>query len=331
MKARTIFRRWIFTFLLFAIPNTLYTQSINFSNPIRGYETRTTLSFGLYKMYASSYIYLQKKGSTPIFNLQKESTIYKWLLIRMLFPRYLAIQATAHPLAMVSSSLETHNPDDFRKFEYKGWNILRAIGSGPEEPYAFSVLCGNFTFFGYRESVGNNETALRPAGSALAGFLVSFGYRHILDNIRLNDRWWQIEVILTGNYKKKNDSKIQWNFRVGAKFHEHKIVNDVVVLSLYRSHTEWKYNGFSLFRNSVFQYEAHFPINRNWRKSRFSVRQLLTCGKKFPFRLWNRFFAVRIGGGLLWECVRKYDHANRNFYPNNKSQLIWLIQPSVEF
>jgi hypothetical protein len=209
--------------------------------------------------------------------------------------------------------------------------MLLSAGSGAEEPYALSLLLGNLAFFGSREKIVREKSRIKQLGSAMAGFLISTGHWHIYDNIRIDDRWWQTELILTGNLKEPNIRKILWNFRIGAKIHGNKFVPDVVLLAFQRNHTEWHYRGISLLRSSVIRYEAHFPIGPESGRSPFAIRQLFTYGKKIPFKLSGRFIALRLGGGVLWEWVRRYDHEKRIFRPEETSHLLWMIQPSVEF
>lgn len=326
MRMVLFLKGWIVSFIFLLLQTCLRAQTFNYRKSIADYESGMTISFGAYQSYASSYIHFRHKGSTPIFHPQAESSIYRWLIARIVKPRYLVFQFTAYPLAIVSSQLETFHPKEFNRFEFMGMNLLRAIGSGPEEPYALSLLLGNLAFLGYQSRI-----KIKQSGSALAGFLITTGHWHIYDNIRINDRWWQIELILTGVLKETNKRKLTWNFRMGTKLHKNNLVTDVVVISLHRNHIQWHYQGFSLLRNSLFQYEAHFPVGREWKQSPFTIRQLISYSKIFPFRILGRFVAVRIGGGVLWEWIRLYDHKKRLFEPEQSTQLIWLIQPSIEF
>lgn len=328
LQLRLLFVLWM---LYFSISPS-QSQTFNFRTPIKGFETGLTISIGAYKTYANGFINLQRRGTTPIFSPKDELPIYRWLLARLLMPRYLVLQATAYPLATTSSQLETFHPQEFNRFELLEMNLLRSIGTGPEEPYALSLLLGNFAFFGYKEKLNENQFRKKQSGSALAGFLFTTGHWHINDNIRIDDRWWQIELILTGNLKEPNKRNLDWNFRIGTKLNQNDFVPDVAIISLYRSHTAWRQvKFFSLVHNSRLQYEAHFHIGSEWRRSPFIVRQLFSYGKKIPFKLAGRFVALRVGGGVLWEWVRLYDHEHRFFELEETTQLIWLIQPSVEF
>jgi len=316
--------------LLFSVPNSV-SQHINFHGKIAGHQTGTTISFGLYESYHTTYFDLKTSSSIPIFDSRRETPIYGWLFSRLLKPRFLFFQSSLYPLVTTSSYLETFHPQTFNQFEIWGMNTLRAIGSGPEEPCALSLLFGNFVFMGYKQQIDSSTVKLKQSGSALVGFLISTGHWHIYDNIRIIDRWWQFEIILKGIINQPKLKKISWNFRIGTKLHDNPIVPDVISITLQRDHLAWRYNGFSVLRNSKLKYEAHFPVGKEVKYAPMTIRQLFSYGKKIPITRFGRYFALRLGGGILWEWVRLYDHENRVFQPEETTHLVWLLQPSIEF
>lgn len=310
--------------------NHLPAQTWNLRHPIWGYESGLTFASGIYKGYANAFVYLKSKSSTPIFQPQQEGPIYHWLLSRLHKPRYLVFQVTAYPLAFLSSELETFHPEQFNRFKFMGMNLMRSVGSGYEEPYALSLILGNLAFLGYNKNQSNHFKKINQSGSAIGGLSVTTGQVHIHDNIQIRDWWWQYELILTGILQEPKARKINWNFRVGVKTHEYKIARDVAIFYFQRSHTDWQNRRFSLIRNSRFQYEAHFPIDNGWRRPS-TTRQFFSYSKKLPFQILGYFVTFRLGGGLLWEHIRYYDHQERQFRPKEESRLLWLVQPSVEF
>ncbi|MBN2010181.1 hypothetical protein JW960_12620 [candidate division KSB1 bacterium] len=318
-------------YILLCFTSASYAQQLSLRTSVRGYESGMTMSAGLYKAYINGFFCFRKLNSTPIFHPKHESALYRWLILKSLTPHYIVVQATAYPTAMSSSYLETYHVDRYRQIELNGWNWLHSLSGNAEEPHAFSILLGNFAFMGYRESLENGTTRLRQSGSGMAGFLITTGPWHILDNIRIDDRWWQAELILTGLLNEERVRNMQWNFRAGIKWHDHPLLKDVILISLFRDYTDWRGWTWSLMRNSTFNYEAQFPLRLDGRRGRFSNRQLLTFAKKIPFTIGHRNVAFRFGGGVLLEVVRKYDHEMREFELQNQRQLIWLIQPGVEF
>jgi len=316
--------------LIFAQPGPL-AQTLNTRARIVGLETGATLSLGAYKSYASAFVNTARRGGTPVFLPGQEGRIYAYFAKRFLAPRHVVLQATLYPLAALSSHMETHHPQQFQRLEVAGFNVLRSLGSGPEEPYALSLLVGNLAFLGYFQPIDSGTVRVRQAGSALAGVLISTGHWHIHDNIRVDDRWWQVELILTGFSFRPQVDELTWDFRLGCKFHRTALAPDVVALSLFRSNTDWRLRGFSLSANSQFAYEAHMPLRRQQAGAPFLVRHLLSYGKKFPLRLMGKPLVPQLGGGILWEWVREYDRKARQFQPQGVGHWVWLIQPSISF
>ncbi len=306
-------------------------QGWSTTGTLAGFESGTTLSLGAYRSYASVFVHTARNRSTPVFLPGQEAALYAYLGRRVLSPRYLLLQGTWYPLATLSSFMETYHRQQFDRVEVADFNVLRSLGSGTEEPYALSLLLGNIVFLGYPERKDSSTTRIRPAGSSLAGLLVSAGQRHIHDNILVRDQWWQVELILTGTSRRTGEHRLHWNFRVGVKTHSTALAPDVVVLSLFRDHTSWQKKRPFLLANSRMQYEAHFPCGDQEQQMPFTVRQLLSYGKKIPLHVAGRTVFLRLGGGVVWEWVRRYDREACSFMATGAAQRVWLIQPSVEF
>ncbi|MBC7186617.1 MAG: hypothetical protein H5U38_06245 [Calditrichaeota bacterium] len=265
-----------------------------------------------------------------MFLTGNEGRIYAYLGRRLFSPKYLLVQATLYPLATLSSYVETYHPRQFDRLEVAGFNVLRSLGSGSEEPYALSLLVGNIAFLGYYEPT-EGTARVRQAGSALAGLLLSTGHWHIHDNIRVADRWWQVELILTGTSSRPGVEELEWNFRGGVKLHSNQLAPDVVAFTLFRDDVQWQARGFSLLANSQIEYEAHLPLGDQDQAMPFVVRHLFRYGKKFPLRLWGKQVVPQLGGGVLWEWVRSYDREARHFQPKGAGQWVWLVQPTISF
>jgi len=323
--------RHYFILLIILCSANVPAQTLNAHRSILGFETGATITAGVYKSYLNLFIQFSHKSSTKIYRPELERHVYGILLSRLYKPKYIVAQATAYPLALLSSDMETYHPKHYRQFEFMEINLLRTISSGYEEPYALSLLLGNFALFGYHEQDEQGKSRIRQSGSALAGIIITTGHLYIHDNIRVNERWWQYELILTGKLNEPKVRMIEWNFRIGTKHHQTDLTPDVALLILHRSHTEWNFRQFSFIRNSHFHYEAYFPIFHDGQKLPFTVRQYFSYGKKFPFKKFNRLFALRIGGGIIWEKLRLYNHDQRFFEAQQSSQITYLIQPSIEF
>jgi len=313
---------------LFLYSSQNYCQSIAFHSKPLGYHVGGQLTFDIYKPFTSIYFNLKRLQKLAALKKGEEGEIYLRLGRRLIFPGYLLFQATGYPLSALSSYLETDRYNTYNRFTaYSDLNILRTVGAGFEEPYAFSIFLGNVLFLAYEDSSKNR---LKQSGSALAGFLISSGRHQIYNNIYLHDNWYQIELMLIGNLNEPKRRKISWNFRIGAKFHQNEFLRDVFTLSIERSRTDWRATKWSLVKNSVFKYRAYIPIPST-ENNHPAASQLFSYGKKFPINLFNRKVFFVLGFGIRWEWVKFYDHSLDQFDPDPKSQLIWLIQPNLEF
>ncbi len=299
-----------------------------FHSKLIGFHFGCQLTFDIYKPFTSFYLNVKRLEKPVALQQGEEVEIYTGLGRQLIFPRYLLFQATGYPLSALSSYLETDHFNLFNRFElYDELNLLRSIGYGFEEPYAFSLFLGNILFLVYSDSSGKK---MKQSGSALAGFLISTGKHQIYNNIYLHDQWYQIELMLIGNLKEPQRRRIYWNFRIGAKTHQNDFLGDTFTLSIERSHTDWQRSGWSIFKNGIFKYQAQFPIPLNDDKHS-AASQLVTYGQKFPITLWKRKVFFILAAGVRWERVRFYNHNLKRFDPDPTSQLIWLIQPNVEF
>jgi len=304
-----------------------FGQSLAFHSNLAGYHLGGQVTFDIYKPFSSFYFHLKRLQAPVALRQGDETEIYAQLASRLLFPSYVLFQVTGYPLSALSSYLETNRYDDFRRFDvYQDLNLLRSIGSGFEEPYAFSLLLGNILFLAYSDSSGKR---LKQSGSALAGLLISTGKHQIYNNISLHDFWYQIELMLTGSLNEPQRRRIHWNFRIGAKLHDNPFFSDMFTLSVERSHTNWQRVPWSLLKNSVFKYQGHFPFN--FRDKTASASQVISYGKKLPITLFHRNMFLTLSLGIRWEKVRNYDHTRHHFEPYPNRQLVWLVQPNIEF
>ncbi len=312
--------------LFYASPNLC--QSLTFRSTLLGYHLGGQMTFDIYKPFASIYFNMRRLEKPVALQKGEEGEIYLQLERRLLLPSYLLFQITGYPLSALSSYLETDRYNSYNRFKtYADLNIMRSIGAGFEEPYAFSAFLGNAVFLAYQDSSENRK---KQSGSALAGFLVSTGKHQIYNNIYLHDSWYQIEMMLVGNLNEPKKRRVFWNFRIGFKSHQNDFLRDKFTLSVERSHTEWKASPWSFFKNTVFKYKAYFPLQRNGEK-KISDLQSISIGKKIPVTLFNRTVFPVFSFGVRWEWIRHYDHALKKFDPIGSRQLTWLIQPNIEF
>jgi len=274
---------------------------------------------------------LKQHDKPTIIQSDEEREIYSILCRRFLAPKFILFQTTIYPLSALSSYLETDYPGVYDKFNI-GYdiNIMRSIGAGHEEPYAFSLFLGNILLLSYVKTDKKKQTQLKQSGSALAGLVFSTGNHQICDNIYLNDPWYQFELMLVGKLNEHQVRRMSWNFRLGVKYHKNNLIRDVIILSLEKNNTDWRPTGFSLFKNSIFKYKAYIPVSFSDNPP-FSVYQLFSYGKKVPVTLFKKKVFLILAGGVCWDWVYRYDRNLKEFENKPSGHLTWLIQPNIEF
>lgn len=295
-----------------------------------GFYLGESISLNPYKIHGSVYLNFRRHAPIHAIQPQQEDRLYQHLLQQFVLPRFVLVQATLHPLATVSAFCETDDPALFNRFKvWPGINWLKSISTGPEEPYALSLFLGNITFF--RRSTAQ-VTESRQTGSALAGVVFSAGHWHILDNIRIDDRWYEIELALTGRFfEQPQQQKLTWDFRLGYKNHENPLAFDVAVLSLNRSHSDWHFKNWSLVKNSEFSATLNFPVGVDSRHRPWLTRTYLVFTKKYPVTLLHRTWLLKLGAGFVYARIRRFDRDTRDFEPQESDKFVWLIKPNIEF
>lgn len=319
-------------FSLLATPS-LYGRWMRFSQRSAGFYWGGQLRLGPYKTFGSLYLNFRRDSKIDVRNKHQERIIFKQLISRSLLPRYLLLESTSYPMATLSSFLETDNPEYFQRFKfYNGLNIVRALCVGPEEPYSVSLFLGNILFY-VRQNLLDQVLLQRvkQTGSAMAGFLLSYGHWHIQDNIRIDDHWYEIQYMLTSRIQESQKFKIVWDCRFGFKFHENPLAIDVAVFSFRRSHSDWRSVDWSVFRNSEISLRLNLPVGNDARGRPPVSRFYCVFTKKYPVRIFKIPILLKFGSGFVWARLKRFDRDIRQFETTDSSKLIWLIKPGVEF
>ncbi len=313
------------------LPQLIYSQTIGLQTAKNGLLLGGQATFDFYKPYVSIFAHI-KPNSTPLIIQQgDESKIYSLLLNQMYYPKFILFQTTFYQLSSLSSYLETDHDKIFARFDLIGdINLLKSIGGGFEEPYAFTLFLGNLVYLSYIDSTRTESLKRRQSGSALAGLAFSWGNHQICDNIYFHDFWYQIELMLTGVLKEQTARKITWNFRAGVKYHKNNLMPDVFIFSVERSHSTFYPAGFSLIKNSVFKYRVYLPLSKT-SEMPFFVYQHFSFGKKIPVTLIGKKMLLVLGVGARWEWIAKYDRRRKQFESSPSANFLWLVQPNIEF
>lgn len=313
--------------------SSAHAFQFGYSKRVCGFFTGTQAILGPYKSYGSFYFNFHRNANIEVLRPGEERMVYRRLLSHAYLPRYVLFQGTIYPPATISSFLETDNPEFFNRFKlYDGMNLLKAVSTGPEEPYALSAFLGNILFFSRKQpDTSQSQEIGQQVGSALIGIVASGGHWHIQDNIRIDDNWYEMLVTLTGRVVEHRRRKMNWNFQFGLKFHENPLPNDVAVLSIYHSHSDFNLTRWSFIRNSELFTRINFPVSDDAARLPLISRFYCVYSKKFPFTIFNHKILVKIGGGFVWAKLRRFDRDIREFDKDESARLVWLFKPNIEF
>ena len=255
--------------------------------------------------------------NTPIPHVgeQSEQELYLTLLSRAYAPRFLVIEGSVYPLPYAGAYIREHHPHFYEDAQLTGsFNWIQAITAGFEEPYAVSAFLGNVVDFSLP---GRKENK----GIGYSGLLYSRGTYQIKNNTLIRDDWWEMEWKVKGD-RKKQDQKLSWSFRVGAKLHGNPDITDIYYLSFRRSRLDYRPKDDSIFNNSGFEYTVDFE-----RGTFTPVRHYFFVDKKWPYE--NRKMAFSLATGFIWESPNKYSGALADSSTGSQTQVI--LRPNIEF
>lgn len=228
-----------------------------------------------------------------------ESAVYQQLFFDSLRPRVLMLEASVYPLPAAGTWFKSHHPDSYDNFDVgeignNQLNLIDGVTAGFQEPWAVSAFTGSamqFTRPGDDESAGDNNRGYM-------GYLVSYGAKHIRNNVLIDDNWWELEWKLKGE-RDFAEEELSWSFRLGLKTHGNRNIKDVAYIGLRRSNLDYQGPLLALLNNS--NLEMLTEIDRH--SGRF-LRQEVTVGRKFP--LPSHHVALTLDIGLIYESDDKY-------------------------
>ncbi len=251
----------------------------------------------------------------PYYKNKTEFEIYRDLILTPRMPRYIVLEASVNPLPLTGTYVKRQARTFYDDMQLSpSVNIIRSVTAGFEEPAALSIFMGNVVDFKPVKKRSYGE------GKGYIGALLSMGHYHIKDNDLIRDHWLEGEWKIKGD-QKVAELKLQWSFRLGAKFHANRDITDVFYLGLRRSRTDYNERTFSWIKNSGIQYKFDFGA-----KSLKNIQHQLIVDKKFPWKKGGPVPTLSIG--LTWRDSAKYTGALRD---TTGQKFEFLFQPNLEF
>ena len=278
--------------------------------------------------YYSSIDMIINLSKDPIQNVGEKSEfdVYKDLLADSYRPRMLLFEASVNPLPIMGVLVRENAPDFYQKAVVGGeeFNLIRAVTSGFQEPYAISMFLGNVVryqpVYHSEEEREKNQQDGYQSSMGYTGFLVSGGTHHIYDDMMFRDNWLEFEWKIKGD-QMFTLQKMQWSYRIGTKIHDNIYISDVAYFGIRRNRLDFTASAWSFIANSGFDFQLDFKLS-----TMRPIRQYFELNKKWPFR---ESLAFTLAVGFTWESKDIYSGPLDISNGNDNFQV--LLRPNVEF
>jgi hypothetical protein len=239
---------------------------------------------------------------------------------RSFIPRFLVLEASVNPLPCIGLVVRDQYPGFYGDAEvYPNLNWVKAVTAGFEEPFALSLLGGQFVNF---DVPGRDDVK----GKGYGGLLVSVGTHHIKDNQLYRDNWIELESKVKGD-RKSPVKKLSWSFRVGAKLHGNPDIADIVYLGIRRSRLDYDEHPPPFVSNWGFEYRFDMAVDRLAVDGLRQARHVLLVDKKFLIP--KAKFALTLKAGFIYTLADAYRGALAT--QGRREDFQFVLRPNVEF
>lgn len=279
-------------------------------------QAETSLDFEWDPYYSNAGYYIGlTKDPIPEVVEQDEAAAYERLLRNPFSkPRFMLIELSVNPLPLLGTYLKKHHENTYENAEIRGnLNLIQAFTEGFEEPYAISLFFGNVVHF-----VQPGEEK-KTKNKGYTGYLLSFGSKHIVNNVMIDDDWYELEWKTKGD-QDFEEKTLSWSLRVGGKVHDNPDIADVIYFGLRRNHFDSGSNEFSWFQNADIEYKIDLD-NEDFGL----VQQSLFVNKKWPAPFAKKT-AFEFGVGFILERD-KY----RGTLKQESEDFRLILRPSFQF
>ena len=278
--------------ILMASVNGLHSQVQMWNLPLDK-KGKQELTIELDHYYSCIYYTLGlTEKPIPRQKIKYEGEVYWYMLRNFYLPRYVLFEASAYPLPLAGVYVKRHAGNFYYDSEVvNGLNLVKAATTGFPEPYAASIFLGNVANF----VRGEGETI---TGKGFSGLLFSYGSLHIVDNIMVQDNWFETELKLKGT-DFRDIHKLSWSYSIGLKKHTNPDISDQFYISVKRNRIDYgesrmhPFLGFFV-RNTEQQFRVDFDMKQIHRGEVTSVMFLV--GKNIPIGEGAVTFSLRLGG-----------------------------------
>lgn len=248
------------------------------------------------------YVYSLTDAPIPKEPYTREIYVYLYLLKNIYLPRYILLEASLYPLPIAGVYIKKNRTNFYEDSQLtRNFNAVKAITAGFPEPWAFSFFLGNVVDF-----VIEDEEKREIVGKGYSGLLMSYGNRHIVDNIMVDDKWFETEIKLKGqDIREKRD--LSWSYAVGYKGHDNREIKDALYLSIKRNridYMDYDVNPVIKFLAYNSEVEVRFDFDLKEVAQGKIVRYFFLFGKKFV--LGEGGVTLAFGIGMLKTVASGY-------------------------
>jgi len=268
-----------------------------------------------YYSNASVFIDLDPSHEVTDATNYSELDIYTDLLLNTFSPNIMLFEASLHPMSIGGLYFRQNHEDVYDEARIEEMNLVKVLTAGYEEPYSISFFIGRMMIF---KNAKNNRVG---KNRAYMGYLVTVGDYTIKDNQAHYDRWVNFEFKLKGTREKEN-SDLDWSFRVGSKMHENPNFADTIFIGARRSSINYDESVWSFSYNNAFSTLLAVSADT------FELTDAeIILEKKWPIKS-TRKVSFGLGLGYLYNSGQKYRGELREEGINNH-QLIF--RPNLKF
>jgi hypothetical protein len=224
-------------------------------------------------------------------------------------------EASVHPVSIAGLYFRQNHEDIYDEARIEEMNVVKVLTAGYEEPYSLSFFIGRMMVF---KNAKNNRVG---KNRAYMGYLLTLGDYTIKDNQAHYDKWVNVEFKLKGTREKEN-SDLDWSFRVGAKIHDNPNFADTIFIGARRSSINYNRGVWSLSYNNAFSTLLAVSADT------FELTDAeIILEKKWPIKS-SRKISFGLGLGYLYNSGQKYRGELSDEGINNH-QLIF--RPNLKF
>ncbi len=248
-------------------------------------------SFELDPYYSNiAYTFSLTDKPIPKSAYANERSIYYYLITNIYHPRFVLLEASVYPLPIVGVYIKKNHEEFYSDSQVsKNFNAVKAVTAGFPEPWAYSMFLGNVVDFVKADN--------KIVGKGYSGLLFSYGNRHIVDNLMVDDNWFEVELKLKGS-DIRTSHNVSWSYALGYKNHLNEDIRDTFYISIKRNRVDYvikERNPFLNFfiRNSEQEIRLDFDVF-NIERGKI-IRYLFLFGKKIVIIDNKMAFSFSVG------------------------------------